>query len=360
MHNWSLRQAQPLYVPPISKHCMKNRNSNGTSWDVGALHKWNECSLRVLSSVLFCVFSGVLFSVLCSECVGAWKPVNIAKGISAHIHLQRASLPIYIVTFSSNFNCVVCLIVAFVCLLCVTCSKLLWDTLITGKSLTTGSQKLEEFRHWVLVQSSFVYQSRLSAWRHQSQMCHRVWHKELVIQKSLSDSKEKMGKGGSRKSRMELKLGSGEEAGVVAGGSHKSKMVQFSSSSSYSSSTSTSPSSTQTNFNFNADCFIEQTKKVQKDWAKSFYQDLSSPSAKYQEQMNLPPENSHHSCQYGKAHLDLWGHIWAVGSILGAPAIWQTVELFCRWETGGSCQEPWFCSTSQRQGENSHPIIGLE
>ena len=79
----------------------------------------------------------------------------------------------------------------------------------------------------------------------------------LVIQKSLSDSKEKMGKGGSRKSRMELKLGSGEEAGVVAGGSHKSKMVQFSSSSSSYSYFSSTP----TDFNFNVDCFIEKKLK---------------------------------------------------------------------------------------------------
>ena len=39
------------------------------------------------------------------------------------------------------------------------------------------------------------------------------------------------------RSRMESEVGNGEEASVVAGGSHKSKMVQFSSSSSSSSST---------------------------------------------------------------------------------------------------------------------------
>ena len=40
---------------------------------------------------------------------------TFAKGLSANLHLQRAFPSINIVTFSSSFNCFVCLIVAFVC-----------------------------------------------------------------------------------------------------------------------------------------------------------------------------------------------------------------------------------------------------
>ena len=44
-----------------------------------------------------------------------WRVVIGVKPV--YIHLQRSFQPIYIVTFSSNFNCISDLIVVFVCLL---------------------------------------------------------------------------------------------------------------------------------------------------------------------------------------------------------------------------------------------------
>ena len=68
--------------------------------EVGVLRKWSECSL---SDALSVVKSGAVQIQLCME---------------ACIHLQRAfcPVPIFIVTFFSNFNCIVCLMLClFVC-----------------------------------------------------------------------------------------------------------------------------------------------------------------------------------------------------------------------------------------------------
>ena len=54
---------------------------------------------------------------------GNWQPVYIQ-------HLERTFQPVYIVTFYSNFNSVVCLIVAWFTYVAPCCSKLLWVPLL--------------------------------------------------------------------------------------------------------------------------------------------------------------------------------------------------------------------------------------
>ena len=68
---------------------------------------------------------------LCSCSVHALH-VQLCWSIEDCIHLQKSFQPIYIVTFSSNFYCVVCLIVAFICLLCELCAlrELPWVTML--------------------------------------------------------------------------------------------------------------------------------------------------------------------------------------------------------------------------------------
>ena len=115
-----------------------------------------------------------------------------------------------------------------------------------GESLTMGNLKWQDFRHSPMVlsfaRSSFVYHHHLSAWRHGTQMCHFVWHKLLVFKKKVSPEKKMPEKTmpdkktspdasylSSKRSfalRLSLEVRRG---GVVAGRSHKSKMVQFSS-----------------------------------------------------------------------------------------------------------------------------------
>ena len=128
-------------------HKPEDKNCDSASRNMDELRKWSKCSLvfsiafslvfylvfslvfSIVSSLVFSLMFSLVFSLVvslsgflrvlwvcaqsmlrvCSECVGAWKPENL--------NLQRAFLPIYIVTCSSNLNCVVLLFVAFVCLL---------------------------------------------------------------------------------------------------------------------------------------------------------------------------------------------------------------------------------------------------
>ena len=69
-----------------------------------------------------------VFSEWCSECVKKWRcKLQIQLCMEACIHLQRAfcPVPIFIVTFFSNFNCIVCsMLCLFDCLLCELCALL--------------------------------------------------------------------------------------------------------------------------------------------------------------------------------------------------------------------------------------------
>ena len=59
---------------------------------------------------------------MCAKCalsvLERGSMVMFAKGVLAYIHLQTAFLSTYILTFANNFNCIVCLIVALVSLIC--------------------------------------------------------------------------------------------------------------------------------------------------------------------------------------------------------------------------------------------------
>ena len=73
-------------------------------------------------------------------CSCSARTVNLVHKSLQCIHLQRAFLPIYIVIYSGNFKRVVCLIVAFVCLLC----EFHWPAMI--ENLKSGCLGL--LMHW--------------------------------------------------------------------------------------------------------------------------------------------------------------------------------------------------------------------
>ena len=74
---------------------------------------WDDCSVFFLSFFCFCSALALHMHVLEHGSL-----YTFAKGYSAYLHLESAFLTVYILPFSSNFSCIVCLIVAFsVCLL---------------------------------------------------------------------------------------------------------------------------------------------------------------------------------------------------------------------------------------------------
>ena len=85
-------------------------------WDIAFdFFVFQHCKVLYSSLYVAIISLHCALGSMCS-CVGALKPVYICNGL--------LSLLYYIVTFSENVNCIVCLRVAFVCLLRELCALL--------------------------------------------------------------------------------------------------------------------------------------------------------------------------------------------------------------------------------------------
>ena len=130
-------------------------SSCGAAWHREPLVelKWRpsgEGTICMEVSVLFVFCSCCVLALLC---VGARKPVYICKGLFSLYTLSLGSLytlshqPVYIVTFSSNYNCVVCLIVVFEVIWSECCVEL--ENLICWKMQKAGKRSSDFWHHYL-------------------------------------------------------------------------------------------------------------------------------------------------------------------------------------------------------------------